>query len=300
MRPFVLLVIVAVLAVGLGWVLRGCGAEPAETGRAGQRSTGEAVEGLWYCPMHPQVTSPGSGTCGLCGMDLVAPSVGEDPGPRRFAMSEAAVKLAEVVTVPVERKFVTADVRLVGKVDFDETRVKTISAWVPGRLERLFVGYTGVPVQEGDHLVLLYSAELMTAQVALLEALKAVETGVREPSEFLRESDRRSLESAREKLRLWGLSQEQIEEIEERLAGLSRQDVLDAIACHLQIDDFEAIIITSEAEALQQRLEEEASSPMSYPVPQPEEVEADDREIEVLKVAPASIRIIDVEDLFQR
>ena len=124
--------------------------------------------------------------------------------------------LAEISTAPVERKFVTADVRLVGKVDFDETRVKTISAWVPGRLERLFVDYTGVTVEEGDHLVLLYSAELMTAQSALLEALKAVKEGGREQSEFLRESDRRSLESAREKLRLWGLSQQQIEEIEER------------------------------------------------------------------------------------
>jgi zinc protease len=91
-----------------------------------------------------------------------------------------------------------------------------------------------------------------------------------------------------------------LEEIEERLAGLSRQDVLDAIARHLQIDDFEAVIITSEPEALQQRLEEEAPSPMSYPVPQPDEVEADDREIEVLKLAPSSIRIVDVEDLFQR
>jgi zinc protease len=91
-----------------------------------------------------------------------------------------------------------------------------------------------------------------------------------------------------------------LEEIEERLAGLSRQDVLDAIARHLQIDDFEAVIITSGPEALQQRLEEEAPSPMSYPVPQPDEVEADDREIEVLKLAPSSIRIVDVEDLFQR
>jgi zinc protease len=91
-----------------------------------------------------------------------------------------------------------------------------------------------------------------------------------------------------------------LEEIEERLAGLSRQDVLDAIASHLQIDDLEAVIITSGPEALRQRLEEEAPSPMSYPVAQLDEVLADDREIEALRVAPVSIRIVDVEDLFQQ
>ena len=91
-----------------------------------------------------------------------------------------------------------------------------------------------------------------------------------------------------------------LEEIEKRLARLTRQDVLDAIARHLQIDDFEAVIVTSEPDALQQQLEEETPSPMSYPVALPDQAQADDRKIEALRVAPASIRIVDVEDLFQQ
>ena len=47
--------------------------------------------------------------------------------------------------------------RMVGKIDYDETRLKTITAWVGGRLDRLYVDYTGVPVKKGDHLVYLYS-----------------------------------------------------------------------------------------------------------------------------------------------
>lgn len=60
-----------------------------------------------------------------------------------------------IQTMPVERQYVTAEVRMVGKVDYDETRLRHITAWVADRLDRLYVDYVGVMVNEGDHLVYL-------------------------------------------------------------------------------------------------------------------------------------------------
>jgi len=171
---------------------------------------------IYYCPMHPQYRSNEPGKCPYCTMDLVvfdAKTQGHDPV---LELSEAEKKLAEIATAAVERRFVETTVRMVGMVDYDETRVRTISAWVPGRLERLFVDFTGTRVRKGDHLVSLYSPELLTAQEELLEQKREVEHPRKDDSEFLRESSKRALESARDKLRLWGLSNEQIAEIEKR------------------------------------------------------------------------------------
>jgi len=126
------------------------------------------------------------------------------------------MKLAEIETAKVTREPVAAAIRMVGTIEFDETRVKTITAWVPGRLDRLYVDYTGIPVNKGDHLADIYSPKLFAAQQELIEAMKAVEKLAKSDSEFVRSSTLGTLEAVRDKLRLLGLSQEQVEEIERR------------------------------------------------------------------------------------
>lgn len=183
-------------------------------------ATGEAE--IWTCPMHAQIRMPSLGDCPICGMDLVELVAGDDPGPRRMAMSPDAVRLAELRTSEVERRFVTRRVRMVGKLALDETAVKTISAWVPGRLERLFVDYTGVDVGEGEHLFELYSPALLTAQEELLSARDRVEATADDASEFLRESSARSLRAAHEKLALLGLGEDQIASVLDRGLAIDR------------------------------------------------------------------------------
>ncbi len=166
---------------------------------------------VWTCPMHPEIRLPDPGDCPVCSMDLV-PSSSDGEGQRTLTLSEDARRLARIETAPVERRFVDRAVRMSGKVDFDETTMRSISAWVPGRLDRLFVDYTGVRVEAGDHLVRLYSPELTTAQEELLAAHRRLEeTGAE--SDFLTASDGRAYRSAREKLVLWGLSEAQVDEI---------------------------------------------------------------------------------------
>ncbi len=171
----------------------------------------------WYCSMHPQIIREGPGLCPICEMDLIRmpEDMAEKASPRELAVSEAAAELMEIQTTPVERRAAAVDVRMVGKVDYDETRVKAITAWAPGRIDRLFVDFTGTRVAKGDHLVNLYSPELISAQAELLQAARAASRTGEETSEYLRGSTQATLEATREKLRLLGLRAEQIESIEE-------------------------------------------------------------------------------------
>ncbi len=135
-------------------------------------------------------------------------------GPRAVRLTPAAEKLAEIQTRPVERKLVGVEIRMVGKVTYDETRLAYITAYVPGRLDRLFVDFTGAPVEKGDHLVYLYSPELLAAQEELIQALRTAKSLERSNVSVLRERVKTTVETSREKLRLWGLTPEQIAEIE--------------------------------------------------------------------------------------
>ncbi|MGK0301183.1 MAG: Cu(I)/Ag(I) efflux system membrane fusion protein [Planctomycetota bacterium] len=182
----------------------------------GDDATPSAEPTLWTCPMHPEIQLPESGDCPKCGMDLVPMAKGGDTGPRQLAMSPASVALASIQTVQVTRQFLTKPVRLVGKVDYDETRVRTIAARFGGRLDRLYVDYTGVTVKKNDHLVWLYSPALLTGQQELIEAKKRFDTTSADASAFQRDSNKRGYESARDKLLLWGLAEDQVSAIEQR------------------------------------------------------------------------------------
>lgn len=208
---------------------------------------------LWTCSMHPQIKLPASGKCPICGMDLIPLVVDKEvksikrkyacsmmcthpidlPGKcpicgmemveievsdddysiGTIALSEDARKLAKVQTVPVRHLFVSNEIRMVGKVEFDETRLNYITAWVPGRLDRLYVDYTGISIKKGDHLVYLYSEELLSAQQELLGSIKAVENLFDSSSESALSMAKSTLRASQEKLRLWGLTEDQISEL---------------------------------------------------------------------------------------
>ncbi len=213
-RLVVKLALAVIAAFAIGYIVRGC--RSADQGESKPVSGVEAeTSKIWTCSMHPQIRQPKPGKCPICGMTLVPVSSSEEQvGPRQIVFSEDALKLMEVETTPVERKSVEAEIRLVGKVDYDESRVKEITAWVPGRIDRLYIDFTGTLVRKGDHMVYLYSPELVSTQAELVQAAKAVKNLGTDTSAFLQRSAEATLEAAREKLRLLGLQAEQIEEIE--------------------------------------------------------------------------------------
>jgi Cu(I)/Ag(I) efflux system membrane fusion protein len=206
------------LALLLGLVLGRVACVPsAPPPRSGDAPV-TAAPTIWTCSMHPQVRLPEAGQCPICFMDLIPLTNGDDEGlhPRALRVSENAAALAGLVTAPVERRAVEREVPMVGRVAFDETRLAYITAWVPSRLDRLFVDFTGVRVRKGDHLAEVYSPNLIATQQELLGAVTALEAMGNSTLAGMAERQRASIESARERLRLWGLQPEQIDAIVER------------------------------------------------------------------------------------
>ena len=183
--------------------------EPAE----GEAQSAPA--GMWSCAMHPQIRREAPGTCPLCGMDLTPVDTNSSIAPSQalLVVSPEARALMQVETRPVERRRVETEIRLVGKVTSDETRRTTLAARVPGRLERLYVDYTGLPVLAGDHLVELYSPELFAAQAELIQAVRSASAAT--SGRTVLDSARAQLEGARERLANFGMTADQIANIEE-------------------------------------------------------------------------------------
>lgn len=169
---------------------------------------------IWTCSMHPNVHLPEPGQCPICFMDLIPLESGSNElTSKQLSMSENAMKLANIETVPVSFKIAKKDIHLSGKVEYDESRIGKITAWVPGRLERMFVDYTGISVNKGDHMMELYSPELYTAQEELIQARKLVDSNSGKSS-LGNKTILATLQASREKLRLMGLLDEQIQTIE--------------------------------------------------------------------------------------
>ncbi len=163
---------------------------------------------VWTCSMHPQVRMPKPGKCPICSMPLVraaSPSAGagDVASVTRLELSAHARAMAGVETLPVGRRRLTHEVSAVGRVQYNEAALATITARVDGYIERLFVDFTGVEVKKGDHLVEIYSPDLIVAQQELLIAL----SGHQDPS---------LIESTKLKLLRWDLTDSQVQSLVER------------------------------------------------------------------------------------
>ncbi len=180
-------------------------------------------EQMWTCSMHPQIQQPKPGNCPICFMDLIPVETDSDTagtGPGQISFSPEALKLMELQTAAVERKFIDAEIRLVGKVDYDETKLKNVTAWAAGRIDRLFVDFAGTEVIEGDHMVRLYSPELISAQAEYLQALKSAENMRADTSELIQKSNNATLKASKEKLLLLGLTELQLKDIKSKGAPI--------------------------------------------------------------------------------
>ncbi len=169
----------------------------------------EVLKGVkvYWCPMHPRVKRDKPGLCPICNMQLV--EMEEDKNKRSdvLILTDRQMQQGGVRTARVNRLSLTHQIDTAGRVDVDERLFKTISNWVPGknRIEVLHVNFTGEVVQKGDLLVSLYSPELITTQVEYLMLLKE-DNPIHAPL----------LKAAELRLKRWGVSEKQIDEIQRK------------------------------------------------------------------------------------
>ena len=172
---------------------------------------------MFQCPMHPQIIQDHPGTCPICGMDLV-PMDGS--GASLAGMEDHAAitidaerqQLIGLRTEKVAEGVVSGELRALGRVAVDETRVRKVNVKVEGFVEKLFVDFVGKPVAKGQPLFSLYSPDFVSAQ---REYLLALQTQKSLSGGSLQGSGGELLESARRRLSLWDVPKETIDHLEQ-------------------------------------------------------------------------------------
>lgn len=176
----------------------------------------------WFCPMHPTVIRQDpKEKCPICGMPLSKRKKGEKavlPAGvlQRVELTPLRIRQAGVGTDEVGYRTLVREIRTVGTIVWDERKLAHLSARIAGRADELFINFAGVRVKKGDPAYKLYSPELVTTQEEYLLALKGLEdirsrTGADEAAVA---RARRLSDSARERMRLWGITDEQLAELE--------------------------------------------------------------------------------------
>lgn len=213
----VLYPLIALAGFVLGWLLFSPSSSPESAGGTHAEAHNHDMHGTshdlvqdesgaWTCSMHPQIRQDKPGKCPICGMDLIPLKKNVISGgdavsdPDAIRLSDEAMALADVQTTRVSRSNPVKQVRLYGKIIPDERSLQSQTAYVGGRIERLDIEFTGETVRAGQTLATLYSPELFTAQQELLEAVRMQQPAL--------------VQAAREKLRLWNLTDAQIDAIQ--------------------------------------------------------------------------------------
>lgn len=208
------LVLITLVIGGLiGWSIK---PSTPESHEGHEHETESGAASLWTCSMHPQIKLGEPGDCPICGMDLIPASQASSGSgnPLVFEMTPEAVALAQINTTKIGGTNGSGELFLTGKIQADERENAAITAKFPGRVEKLYVTFTGEQVKAGQRLATIYSPELLTAQRELLEAAKSKGTF---PQLYA---------AAKEKLKLWKLTESQIAQIEQSGTVREQFDIL--------------------------------------------------------------------------
>ena len=184
------------------------------------------------CTMHPSVRSQDpKGKCPICGMDLVPvmkkgaagtnttnavspTSMGGEEKPEEFTVPLARQQQIGVTYATLGKRPFWHTIRAVGVVAYDEQRHWGYVARVDGYVKQLSVFSRGEMVEKGAPLLTLYSPDLLTTQNEFVDLLRVRDEAREKENKPVLQSTERLVESARERLRLWHISDAQIAELE--------------------------------------------------------------------------------------
>ena len=165
----------------------------------------QTTKELYTCPMHPEIIREQPGNCPICGMTLVkkeanAKKVTEvDLESLLKPTNEFVVSVLPVTSI--QKREEQIEIEALGNIAYDTRQVGSISARVSGRIEKLYVKYRYQKISKGQHILDIYSPELLTAQQNILFLLKNDATNTT------------MIQASREKLLLLGMSNQQLQNV---------------------------------------------------------------------------------------
>ncbi len=186
---------------------------------------------LYHCPMHPTYTSDRSGQCPICGMNLVPIKEGEAnlstlKGRASLTVDNERRQLIGLRLGKAQKRPFTKTIRAVGRVEASERLLSTVNLKFAGWVEHLRVSAVGDLVEKGAPLFEIYSPELLEAQRTYRIALEAQRQSKEGKTPDGTSFAEKNLESAKERLLLWDLTESQIRELETSKEPQTRVPIL--------------------------------------------------------------------------
>jgi membrane fusion protein, copper/silver efflux system len=217
--PLVLIILAA--AAGGGWYLW----QQKHPGKGGDQKAAQGKQ-LYTCSMHPFIIKDKPGTCPICGMELIkkidsVAGAAQTPEQKQQAdmlghvsLSPTQRVMANVATVAVQQGTLNKEINAVGIVQFDQSRQAKVTAWVAGRIDKLNVTTVGTFVTKDKPVAEIYSPDLLATQQEYLLAIRSRDQLKKSPIPSISENGEGLVSSARERLKLFGVKDHQIAELE--------------------------------------------------------------------------------------
>lgn len=184
----------------------------------------------WQAPMNPTeiYDKPGKSAMGMDLIPVYADEAGAGSGGL-VSIDPAVVQNMGVRTAPVQQMDFTREIRTVGKVEYNEESLHTVTTKISGWIEDLHVAFTGESVKKGDPLLDIYSPELVATQQEYLLALRNRDRALNSTSEAAIRDAEKLLNSTRERLEYWDIPKSEIDRLE-RTGEVKKTVLLDSPA----------------------------------------------------------------------
>ncbi|KIE43960.1 efflux RND transporter periplasmic adaptor subunit [Geobacter anodireducens] len=210
--------LILLASAGGGYYLWQQKAETTTGAKQGEKAAQGPV--LYTCAMHPFIIKDKPGTCPICGMELIKKVEGAQADAKELEMlghvslSTTQQVMANVATVEAKTMPLTKEVNAVGIVQYDQSRQAKVTAWVGGRIDRLYVNTVGAYVSKGKPVAEVYSPDLVSAQQEYLLALRSRDRLKDSPIASISQGGEGLVASARQRLLLMGVKEHQIAGLE--------------------------------------------------------------------------------------
>jgi membrane fusion protein, copper/silver efflux system len=170
-----------------------------------KEAASEKNDVYYTCSMHPQIKEEHPGKCPICQMELIPVPKGSLRATGELNLNEEQIRLGNIQVDTIRTGNIGDRLTLAGTLNFDQQKRSSINTRVPGRIERLLVKKTGDYIHKGEAIYEMYSEQLNNAKQEYVNALQQQTTIGNSLINY-----GAIVESAKGKLILWGMSNEQI------------------------------------------------------------------------------------------